>query len=66
MNILRTVLFWTGVVLAVCGILFLAQGMRWFPYPAESFMIGSQEWVARGAASAAIGLILIVIARKLK
>jgi len=66
MAIVKTSLFWIGIVIAVFGLLFLAQGMRWFPYPAESFMVGSQEWVTRGAGTAVLGLILIVIARKLK
>lgn len=66
MKIAKTILFWFGILLAVFGSLFLAQGLGWFPYPASSFMVGSQEWVTRGAGTATLGLIIIVIARRLK
>lgn len=66
MKAVKTIMFWIGVVVAIFGTLFLAQGMGWFPYPASSFMVGAQEWVVRGAGLAALGLIIIVIARRLK
>jgi hypothetical protein len=52
-----------GVLLLALGLLFAAQGSGYFPWPAESFMVGAGEWVFYGGAIAAIGLIIIFAAQ---
>jgi hypothetical protein len=59
---MKSLLTIAGVILLLAGIVFMAQGSRYFPYPAESFMIGAREWIYYGCAIAAVGVLLLVIA----
>ena len=54
-----------GVLVAAFGALFLLQGLNVVRWPAESFMLGRQAWVDRGAVIAALGLGLVLAARRL-
>ena len=54
-----------GLVVAAFGALFLLQGLNVVRWPAESFMLGRQAWVDRGAVIAALGLGLVLAARRL-
>lgn len=51
-----------GVVLGLCGLLWIGQGSGRFPYPASSFMIDESIWVYRGAWTGLAGLVLLVAA----
>ncbi len=51
-----------GAILLIMGLVFVGQGSGNFPYPASSFMINQSRWIYYGAAIAAVGLILVVIA----
>jgi hypothetical protein len=53
-----------GTLLGAAGLLFAAQGAELFPYPRESFMIGASTWIWRGAALAAAGALLLVLASR--
>jgi hypothetical protein len=53
-----------GIILLLAGLVFAGQGMGYIPWPAESFMINETRWVYYGAGIAAVGLLLIVIARQ--
>jgi hypothetical protein len=53
-----------GVLLLLMGLVFMGQGSGYFPYPASSFMISESRWIYYGGAIAAVGIILIVIARR--
>ncbi len=50
----------------LAGLQFVGQGSGWFPYPRSSFMVGASPWVARGAALAAAGCVLLVVGRRLR
>jgi hypothetical protein len=54
-----------GVILILAGIVFMGQGSRYFPYPAESFMVGASQWTYYGGGIAAAGIIILVIAWRL-
>jgi hypothetical protein len=59
---MKALLIAVGVILLVAGLVFMGQGSRYFPYPAESFMVGATQWIYYGAGIAAIGILLLVIA----
>jgi hypothetical protein len=59
----RTLLTVAGILLLAFGALFLLQGLGVIRWPAESFMIDSRTWIFRGTMIAAIGVILIPLAR---
>lgn len=61
---MRTALTIVGIILLLAGLVWIGQGSGYFPYPAESFMISEVQWVYYGGITAAIGLGLIVLARR--
>ena len=60
---MNTLLRIFGILLLLLGLLFMAQGSGYLPWPAKSFMIGDRNWVFYGSAIAAIGLLLIFVSR---
>jgi hypothetical protein len=54
-----------GIILLLAGLVFMGQGSRYFPYPAESFMVGASQWIYYGGAIAAVGIVVLVIAWRL-
>lgn len=56
---MRTLLLIFGILLLLLGLLFMAQGSGYLPWPAQSFMVGDRNWVFYGGAIAAIGLLVI-------
>lgn len=52
-----------GVVLFLAGILWSLQGLGLVMWPAQSFMLGQEEWAIYGILAAAVGVLLIWIAR---
>jgi hypothetical protein len=59
---MKTLLIAVGVILLLSGLVFMGQGSRYFPYPAESFMVGASQWIYYGGGIAVIGLALLVFA----
>jgi len=55
-----------GLLLAASGILFALQGARIVRWPAESFMIGTVDWIEYGIVIAMIGIGLLVAARRIR
>lgn len=53
-----------GLILLLAGLIWMAQGSGYFPYPAESFMISQVRWVYYGAATAVAGLVIVLLARR--
>ncbi|HVJ00025.1 MAG TPA: hypothetical protein VM657_13255 [Sphingomonas sp.] len=62
----RPILIAVGLALAVLGILFLLQGRGILRWPAESFMIGDRAWENYGTGIAVLGLLLVLVARRLR
>lgn len=61
---MKLLLIVLGVIAALMGLLWMAQGSGLFPYPASSFMIDQSPWIAYGAVLALAGLALIWTARR--
>jgi hypothetical protein len=59
---MKSLLTILGIILLLAGLVFMGQGSRYFPYPAESFMIGARQWIYYGGAIAAVGVLLLVTA----
>ena len=62
---MKTGLLIAGILVTVCGLIWAAQGSGHFPYPASSFMINESRWIAIGLATAAAGLVAILVSLKL-
>ncbi|WP_294318113.1 hypothetical protein [uncultured Sphingomonas sp.] len=54
-----------GAIFAFVGLFWLGQGMGIIRWPASSFMIDQYLWVVSGSVIAALGLLLVLIARRL-
>jgi drug/metabolite transporter superfamily protein YnfA len=63
---MRSALIAVGLILAAFGLLFIGQGLGYVRWPASSFMIDQSIWVTRGAIVAVAGLVLILIARRIR
>jgi hypothetical protein len=61
---MKSLLTIVGVILLLAGLVFMGQGSRYFPYPAESFMVGASQWIYYGGGIAIVGLVLLIIARR--
>ncbi len=66
MKIARVALLILGILLTLNGLLWIGQGSGYFPYPASSFMIAQSPWMVRGAIIAVVGLVLIVLSRRIR
>jgi hypothetical protein len=63
---MRALLTVIGIAAVLAGLVFVGQGSGYFPYPAESFMIGQTRWVQYGAAIAVAGLVILLVARRVR
>ena len=61
---MKTLLALVGLLLVVMGLFWMGQGAGYIRWPAESFMISAFQWVHYGGATAVVGLVLIVLARR--
>jgi hypothetical protein len=55
-----------GALALAMGVLWLCQGLGIVRWPASSFMIDQRPWVTRGAILAAIGLLVVLGARRIR
>ena len=62
---MKTALLVVGILAVVVGLIWVGQGTGYFPYPAESFMINQMPWVYRGAGLAVLGLIMVLVSRRI-
>jgi uncharacterized membrane protein len=61
---MKTLLTFIGYLLLAMGLFWACQGAGIIRWPAESFMISQFQWVYYGGATAAVGLVLIIFARR--
>ncbi len=66
MTTLRPILMIVGVLSALMGLLWIGQGLGYVHWPQSSFMLDQRPWADRGAALAVLGLVLILVARRLR
>jgi hypothetical protein len=62
---LKTTILVIGILAVVVGLIWVGQGTGYFPYPASSFMINQMPWVYWGAGLAALGLIALLVSRRI-
>jgi len=58
---MRMAILILGILAVLMGLLWIGQGAGLVHWPASSFMIDQRPWIARGAALAVVGAILIVV-----
>ena len=63
---LRPVLMALGLIATLVGLLWIGQGLGLVRWPADSFMIAQRQWADRGAGIAALGLLAILVSRRLR
>ncbi|MBY3502430.1 hypothetical protein E0I74_10260 [Rhizobium laguerreae] len=62
----RTVGYVVGLLMILLGLIWIAQGSGYFPYPASSFMINQSIWVLWGSIMAVVGLAVTIIISRLR
>lgn len=62
----RPILIAIGVLMTLMGILWIGQGLGYVHWPESSFMLDQRPWADRGAALAVAGLVLILVARRVR
>jgi hypothetical protein len=62
---MKTAMSLLGALIVLAGLIWAAQGAGWFPYPKSSFMVDNSRWITIGLATAAVGAVVIAIARRL-
>ena len=62
----RTVGYVVGLLMIFLGLIWIAQGSGYFPYPSSSFMINQSIWVLWGSIMAAAGIAVTVIIPRLR
>ncbi|MHC2568184.1 hypothetical protein [Rhizobium leguminosarum] len=62
----RTVGYVVGLLMILLGLIWIAQGSGYFPYPSSSFMIDQSIWVLWGSIMAVAGLAVTVIISRLR
>ncbi|WP_380787402.1 hypothetical protein [Sphingomonas sp. R86521] len=66
MSRLRPILYVVGVLCTLTGLLWIGQGLGYVHWPQSSFMLDQRPWADRGAILAALGLALILAARRIR
>jgi hypothetical protein len=56
---MKSLLMLAGILLLALGLLFMAQGSGYLPWPRESFMVGAGQWIYYGGAIAVLGFLII-------
>ena len=65
MPVLRNTILIVGILAILTGLIWVGQGTGYFRYPSYSFMINQMPWAYGGAALAALGLIAVVVSRRM-
>ncbi len=55
-----------GVLLVLFGAIWTLQGLGILMWPAESFMLADRQWAVNGAITAVVGIVLLLVARRLR
>jgi hypothetical protein len=63
---IRAILLTLGVLATLMGLLWIGQGLGYIHWPASSFMLDQRPWADRGAVLAVIGLLLVLVGRRLR
>ena len=63
---LRPVLIAIGVLMTLIGLMWIGQGLGYVRWPASSFMIAQRQWADYGTGLAVAGLLLVLVARRIR
>ncbi|WP_419809531.1 hypothetical protein [Sphingomonas sp.] len=63
---IRTIALVLGVLATLMGLLWIGQGLGYIHWPRSSFMLDQRPWANRGAALAVVGLLLLLVGRRLR
>lgn len=63
---LRPIILAIGVLCTLMGLLWIGQGLGYVHWPQSSFMLDQRPWADRGAALAVLGLLMILVGRRLR
>lgn len=63
---LRPILLAAGLVMALLGLLWIGQGLGYIHWPKSSFMLDQRVWADYGAGLAVCGLLLLLVARRMR
>ena len=66
MRVLAVVLRIVGVLVILMGLLWIGQGTGLIMWPKESFMLAHSTWARNGAILAAVGVAILLVARRLR
>lgn len=66
MRRLRPVLTAIGAVALLMGLLWIGQGLGYVQWPKSSFMLDQRVWADYGSGLAVVGLLLILLARRMR
>lgn len=61
---MKTLLLIIGIAALLIGLLWIGQGTGYVQWPSSSFMLDQRPWAIRGAILGAIGIGLILLARR--
>ncbi|MYL96840.1 hypothetical protein GR702_03505 [Novosphingobium sp. FGD1] len=64
MLFIRIIATLLGLLAILAGLLFVGQGTGVVLWPADSFMLADRAWAVRGAVLAAVGGIVVWLARR--
>ena len=64
MRFVRLLLFAIGLLAIAMGLLWIGQGTGLVMWPASSFMLVDRSWAVNGAILAAVGGIIVWLARR--
>jgi uncharacterized membrane protein len=64
MRFVRLLLFAIGLLAIAMGLLWIGQGTGLVMWPASSFMLADRSWAVNGAILAAVGGIIVWLARR--
>jgi len=63
---MKTPLLILGIAAVLMGLLWMGQGLGFVHWPQSSFMLDQRPWATRGLILAIVGLVLVVVARRLQ
>jgi hypothetical protein len=66
MKIIKLGLLVVGTLATLAGLIWMGQGAGIIRYPATSFMIDQTPWIWRGAVVAVVGVVGVLVSRRMK
>ena len=65
MKIVKFAVLIIGCIVTFVGLVWAGQGAGIIQYPVDSFMISQTPWIYRGLGVATVGLLLVILSRRI-